>query len=96
MVERHITSSMISPQTMNTINELDAVALTCDLPAHGLQRGDVGSAVLVHGEGAAFEVGFVGYDGHTVALVTPENSQVRPAARQRHPARPFAGDRFTI
>ena len=63
---------------MNSINELDAVALTCDLPAHGLQCGDVGAAVLVHGEGAAFEVEFVGYDGHTVALVTLERSQVRP------------------
>ena len=36
---------------MNTINELDAVALTCDQPEHGLVRGDVGTAVLVHGEG---------------------------------------------
>jgi len=55
---------------MNTINELDAVALTCDLPEHGLQRGDVGTAVLVHGPGTAFEVEFVGYNGHTVALLT--------------------------
>jgi hypothetical protein len=63
---------------MNTINELDAVALTCDLPAHGLLRGDVGTAVLVHGNGKAFEVEFVGYDGHTVALLTLERDQVRP------------------
>ena len=63
---------------MNTIKELDAVALTCDLPEHGLVRGDVGTAVLVHGSGAAFEVEFVGYDGHTVALVTLEKAQVRP------------------
>ena len=63
---------------MNTIKELDTVALTCDLPAHGLQHGDVGTAVLVHGDGVAFEVEFVGYDGHTVALVTLEGSQVRP------------------
>lgn len=63
---------------MNTINELDAVALTSDLPAHGLKTGDVGTAVLVHGEGAAFEVEFVGYDGHTVALLTLERDQVRP------------------
>ena len=62
---------------MNTINELDAVALTTDLPEHGLKRGDVGTAVLVHGGGAAFEVEFVGYDGHTVALVTLESAQVR-------------------
>jgi hypothetical protein len=63
---------------MNTINELDAVALTCDLPEHGLVRGDVGTAVLVHRNGVAFEVEFVGYDGHTVALLTLERSQVRP------------------
>lgn len=63
---------------MNTVNELNAVALACDLPTHGLKRGDVGTAVLVHGEGAAFEVEFVGYDGHTVALVTLESAQVRP------------------
>ena len=63
---------------MKPIKELDAVALTCDLPEHGLERGDVGTAVLVHGEGAAFEVEFVGYDGHTVALLTLESAQVRP------------------
>ena len=63
---------------MNNIKELDAVALTCDLPEHGLKRGDVGTAVLVHGEGAGFEVEFVGYDGHTVALLTLDHTQVRP------------------
>ena len=62
---------------MNTIKELDAVALVSDLPAHGLKRGDVGTAVLVHGDGVAFEVEFVGYDGHTVALVTLERAAVR-------------------
>jgi hypothetical protein len=63
---------------MNNIDELNAVALTCDLPEHGLKRGDVGTAVLVHGEGEGFEVEFVGYDGHTVALLTLEETQVRP------------------
>ena len=62
---------------MNIIKELDAVALTCDLPRHGLKRGDVGTAVLVHGDGAGFEVEFVGYDGHTVALLTLDRDQVR-------------------
>jgi hypothetical protein len=63
---------------MNGIKELDAVALTCDLPEHGLKRGDVGTAVLVHGNAEAFELEFVGYDGHTVALLTLEHSQIRP------------------
>jgi hypothetical protein len=63
---------------MKPINELDPVALTCDLPEHGLVTGDVGTAVLVHRGGAAFEVEFVGYDGHTVALLTLERDQLRP------------------
>jgi hypothetical protein len=63
---------------VSTIEELDAVALTCDLPEQRLARGDVGAVVLVHGSGAAFEVEFVGYDGHTVALMTLERNQVRP------------------
>jgi len=63
---------------MNQVKELDPVALTCDLPKHGLKQSDVGTAVLVHGDGEAFEVEFVGYDGHTVALVTLERDQVRP------------------
>ena len=78
---------------MSNIKELDAVVLTCDLPEHGLKRGDVGTAVLAHGNGAAFEVEFVGYDGHTVALLTLEREQVRslqandiPHARALAPA----------
>ena len=54
------------------------MALTCDLPEHRLARGDVGTAVLVHGNGAAFEVEFVSYDGPTVALLTLDRNQVRP------------------
>ena len=63
---------------MKKIKELDVVALTSDLPEHGLKRGDIGTAVLVHGGGAAFEVEFVGYDGHTIALLTLDKTQVRP------------------
>ncbi|HEV2329502.1 MAG TPA: DUF4926 domain-containing protein [Verrucomicrobiae bacterium] len=63
---------------MNSIKELDAVALTRDVPEHGLIQDDVGTAVPVHKNGAAFEVKFVGYDGHTVALLTLERNQIRP------------------
>lgn len=78
---------------MNAIKELDPVALTRDLPDHGLVRGDVGAAVLVHGAGAAFDVEFVGYGGHTVALLTLQRDHVRaldaadiPHARALAPA----------
>ncbi len=63
---------------MNNIKELDPIALTRDLPQYSLKRGDVGTAVLVHGNGEAFEVEFVGYDGHTVALLTLDEDAVRP------------------
>jgi hypothetical protein len=33
------------------IDELEDVILTCDLPEHGLARGDIGTVVLVHKEG---------------------------------------------
>jgi len=62
------------------IKELDPVALTTDLPNLRLKRGDVGAVVLVHGNGQAFEVEFVGYDGHTIGLATLESSQIRPLA----------------
>ena len=70
---------------MKPINELNCVALTCDVPEHGLMRGDVGNAVLVHGEGVAYEVEFVGYDGHTVALLTLERAQLRAQLRTLEP-----------
>jgi hypothetical protein len=62
---------------MNTIKELDCVALTRDVPKNGLKRGDVGKAVLVHGNGEAFEVEFVDYHGSTIALLTLERTDVR-------------------
>ena len=65
-------------QTMKKIDELDAVVLTQDMPEQGLEHGDVGTVVLMHGEGEAFEVEFVGYDGHTAALVTVDREAVRP------------------
>jgi hypothetical protein len=70
---------------MNVIQELEAVALTQDLPEHGLERGDVGAVVLVHGNGLAYEVEFVGYDGSTLALLTLEAGQVRPLTSQDIP-----------
>ena len=48
---------------------LDVVALTEDLPASGLIRGQVGTIVEVHTEDA-FEVEFCDDDGVTYALLT--------------------------
>lgn len=59
------------------IRELDNVILECDFPAHGLARGDVGTVVLVHAEGAGYEVEFTALDGETIAVVTLTGEQVR-------------------
>ncbi len=59
------------------IKELDTAVLTEDLPEHGLQRGDLGTVVLIHGE-AGYEVEFVTLDGQTLAVVSLFPQQVRP------------------
>jgi len=59
------------------IKELDPVVLTRGLPEHGLQAGDVGWVVMIHGAGAGYEVEFVALDGETVSVVTVPAASVR-------------------
>ena len=63
------------------IRELDSVVLACDLPQHGLKRGDVGTVVLVH-VGAGYEVEFMTLDGETLAVVSLREEQLRPIGRR--------------
>jgi hypothetical protein len=60
------------------INELDLVVLKRDLPTERLTVGDIGTVVLVHHQGAGYEVEFTTLSGDTVAIVTLEASDVRP------------------
>lgn len=57
--------------------ELDPVALTVDVPEHGLKRGEVGTVVLTH-DGKGYEVEFVNLQGHTLAVISLSADQVRP------------------
>jgi hypothetical protein len=66
---------------MTTIKELDAVALTQAVPAEGLGSGDIGTVVMVYGQNEGYEVEFVGYDGHTIALLTLAPGQIRLLSR---------------
>ena len=59
------------------IEELEDVILTCDLPKHGLTRGDIGTVALVHKEGKGYEVEFTTLDGESIAIVTLAANQVR-------------------
>jgi len=61
------------------IRELDEIVLTCDLPERKLAAGDIGTVVLVHGEGLGYEVEFMTLDGETIAVSTLRADQVRQA-----------------
>jgi hypothetical protein len=63
------------------IHELDRVILTKDLPEHGLERGDIGTVVLVHRSHAGYEVEFNALDGEPVASVSLSSSELRPIGR---------------
>lgn len=60
------------------MNEMDLVVLKRDLPKERLSAGDVGTVVLVHQQGAGYEVEFTMLSGETVAVVTLNASDVRP------------------
>lgn len=64
------------------IEEHDIVVLTRDLPEEHLVAGDTGTVVLIHAERKAFEVEFTTLSGDTVAVVTVEATDVRPAGER--------------
>ncbi|MBM3890307.1 MAG: DUF4926 domain-containing protein [Verrucomicrobia bacterium] len=51
-----------------------------DVPEYGLVTGDVGTVVMVHGEGQGYEVEFVTSAGETVAVLALYADQVRSLA----------------
>ena len=64
---------------MHKFEELETVVLTHDIPKSGLKEGDMGAVVNVYDRGNAAEVEFVTVSGKTVALVTLEATDIRPA-----------------
>lgn len=63
------------------IKELECVALKCDLPEHGLKKGDLGTVVLVH-DHAGYEVEFMTLKGETIAVLSLSPEQVRTIGRR--------------
>lgn len=59
--------------------EHDLVVLRRDIPAHGLEVGDVGVVVGVYPEGG-LEVEFVNAGGITLAVLTLSKDELRPMA----------------
>ena len=67
------------------IEELEDVILTCDLPKHGLTRGDIGTVVGYIKEGKGYEVEFTTLDGESIAVITFGSNAVVPASRGKSP-----------
>ena len=59
-----------------SFHPLDVVVLNTDLPAQGLNRGDLGAVVEIYGPDA-IAVEFVAASGRTQALVTLKPSDIR-------------------
>jgi hypothetical protein len=59
----------------NRVKLYDVVALTEDLPEHGLLRGQVGTAIEQYEEGV-FEVEFSDHQGVTYAMVVLKEEQL--------------------
>jgi len=62
------------------IKELSLVVLTHGIPEFSLVEGDVGTAVHVYPEAAAYEVEFVTGLGTTIAVITLSSEDIRPVA----------------
>lgn len=60
------------------MNELDIVILTEDVPELELRVGAIGTIVMTHGNGAAFEVEFCTFNGDTFSVETLLPTQIRP------------------
>ena len=60
------------------VQELDTVVLKHDISEYGLEQGDVGAVVHCYKDGFTFEVEFVTADGKTIAVLTLNQSDIRP------------------
>lgn len=67
---------------MDMINELDLVVLLKDMPEINLRKGDVGTVVMLHNNGAGFEVEFATFGGISIAVATLPASAVRAVGRR--------------
>ena len=67
------------------IKEHDQVVLTKNLPALGLEQGDIGIVVHINSDGKAYEVEFMTLEGKTIGVSTLELTEVRPVGRAEVP-----------
>ncbi len=73
---------MNAEQINESIQLLDVVTLTENLPKFNLWRGEIGAVVECHPDNA-YEVEFVAQDGYTYALVTLRGEQLISLKQKR-------------
>ena len=59
------------------IKELDTVVLDVDLPEYHLEKGDIGTVVLIHQNHKGYEVEFITLEGETLVVISLYPSQIR-------------------
>lgn len=67
------------------IEDHDQVILTRNLPGHDLVAGDIATVIAVHEGGKGYTLEFMTVQGDTVAIVTVQSSDVRPARDRELP-----------
>lgn len=63
------------------IHLYDRIVLNRNLPKKGLQKGDVGTVVMIYEEGQGYEVEFYTLEGSTYRVETLHSSYIRPVKK---------------
>jgi hypothetical protein len=67
------------------IKELYTVVLDVDLPEYHLEKGDIGTVVLVHQNNKGYEVEFITLEGETLVVISLFPSQIRTVQKREIP-----------
>ena len=67
------------------IKELDTVVLDVDLPEYHLEKGDIGTVVLVHQNNKGYEVEFITLEGEALVVISLFPSQIRTVQKREIP-----------
>ena len=67
------------------IQELDTVVLDVDLPEYHLEKGDIGTVVLIHQNQKGYEVEFITLEGETLVVISLFPSQIRTVQKREIP-----------
>lgn len=71
-------------KNQNSLNLLDIVALTEDVPEHNLKRGEVGTVVEILADGDAFEVEFSDDNGQMYKSLSFTENQLEVLTDTKH------------